>query len=251
MHLLNGMHQAKRFEYMTILITGASRGIGAQLALELAKDKHKLILLSRNKPNLDKITKGCNELAGEELAFSMVYDLKEIEASPEGFTDLLKQLTPELDCLVNNAGTLIRNPFEEIPIKDSKELFDVNFFAPAMLIKATLPFLKESDNASIVNVISMAAVQGSSKFSGLSMYSASKGALATLTECLAEEFIEYNIRVNALAFGAVQTEMLAEAFPGYEAPTTAKEMGKFFKWFVLEGSKHFNGKLLPVSVSTP
>ncbi len=236
---------------MTILITGASRGIGAQLALELAKDRHKLILLARNKVNLDHVVQECNELAGEELAFSMVYDLMELEASHDEFINVLKQQTSELDCLVNNAGALIRKPFDQITIKESKELFDVNFFAPAMLINAVLPLLKESKNGSIVNVTSMAAVQGSSKFNGLSMYSASKGALATLTECLAEEFADYNIRVNALAFGAVQTEMLAEAFPGYEAPTTANEMGKFFKWFVLEGSKHFNGKMLPVSVSTP
>lgn len=236
---------------MIILITGASRGIGAQLALELAKAKHRLILLSRNSANLDKIAGECNELAGEEIASPMVYDLKELEASQDGFINLLKQHTNELDCLVNNAGTLIRKPFDQMAIKDSKDIFDVNFFAPAMLINATLPLLKKSNNASIVNVTSMGAVQGSSKFNGLSIYSASKGALATLTECLAEEFEEYNIRVNALAFGAVQTEMLAEAFPGYEAPTTANEMGKFFSWFIVEGSKHFNGKMLPVSISTP
>ena len=235
---------------MTILITGASRGIGAQLAIELAKEKHKIVLLSRNEDGLNQVCRKCNELAGEKLASSMVYDLKDIENSMEDFIERLKEHTTELDCLVNNAGTLIRKPYQEIGIRESKELFDVNFFAPAMLIQATLPLLKES-KGSIVNVTSMAAVQGSSKFGGLSMYSASKGALATLTECLAEEFESEGIRVNALAFGAVQTEMLAEAFPGYDAPITANGMGKFFKWFVLEGSKYFNGKMLPVTVSTP
>lgn len=236
---------------MTILITGASRGIGAQLALELAREKHKIILLSRNLEGLDKICKECNQLAGEKLASSMVYDLKDLENSQEEFLGQLKEHTSELDCLVNNAGALIRKPYQEIGIRESKDMFDVNFFAPAMLIQATLPMLKESANASIVNVTSMAAVQGSSKFGGLSMYSASKGALATLTECLAEEFVSEGIRVNALAFGAVQTEMLAEAFPGYEAPISAGEMGKFCKWFVLEGYKFFNGKMLPVTTSTP
>jgi len=236
---------------MTILITGPSRGIGAQLAMELAKEKYKLVLLSRNEDGLNKICSKCNDLAGEKVASSMVYDLKDIENSMEDFIERLKEHTTELDCLVNNAGTLIRKPYQEIGIRESKDMFDVNFFAPAMLIQATLPMLKESGKGSIVNVTSMAAVQGSSKFSGLSMYAASKGALATLTECLAEEFESEGIRVNALAFGAVQTEMLAEAFPGYEAPITANGMGKFFKWFVLEGSKYFNGKMLPVTVSTP
>jgi 3-oxoacyl-[acyl-carrier protein] reductase len=236
---------------MTILITGASRGIGAQLALELAKEKHKIVLLSRNEKGLEKICSECNKLAGEKIASFMVYDLKELEKSHGDFILRLKEHTTELNCLVNNAGALIRKPFDEIGIAESKDMFDVNFFAPAMLIQATLPLLKASGKASIVNVTSMAAVQGGSKFGGLSMYSASKGALATLTESLAEEFETDGIRVNALAFGAVQTEMLEEAFPGYQAPITAEGMGKFFKWFVLEGSKYFNGKMLPVTVSTP
>ena len=236
---------------MTILITGASRGMGAQLSLELAKEKHRIVLLARNEEGLEKICGECNKLAGEKVASFMVYDLKELEKSQEDFMLRLKEHTTELNCLVNNAGALFRKPFGEIGIEESRNLFDVNFFAPAMLIQATLPMLKASGNASIVNVTSMAALQGSSKFSGLSMYAASKGALATLTECLAEEFEADGIRVNALAFGAVQTEMLAEAFPGYEAPISASGMGEFFKWFVLEGSKFFNGKMLPVTVSTP
>ena len=97
----------------------------------------------------------------------------------------------------------------------------------------------------------MAGFQGSSKFSGLSYYSASKAALASLTECLAEELKEVGIRVNALAIGAVQTEMLAEAFPGYEAPLDPPAMAEFMKWFTLEGATYFNGKILPVSLATP
>ena len=236
---------------MTILITGVSRGIGAQLARELAKEGHKMVLISRRKEDLLKVCSDCNTLAGKEIAIPMVYDLKMLESSREDFIAALKKHTSELDCLVNNAGALIRKPFQEIGIEESKNLFDVNFFAPVMLIQAVLPLLKESDNASIVNVTSMAAFQGSSKFNGLSMYAASKGALATLSECMAEEFKAFNIRVNSLAFGAVQTEMFAEAFPGYEASITAGEIGKFFSWFVQEGSKYFNGKMLPVSVSTP
>ncbi len=236
---------------MIILITGASRGIGAQLALELAKEKHQLVLLSRNREKLEQVVNECNEIAGETVANAMAYDLVGLNEDYAAFRKELARHTVELDILVNNAGSLFRKPFTEIGLRESKEMFDVNFFAPAMLISATLPLLKRSGSASIVNVTSMAAVQVSSKFSGLSMYSASKGALATLTESLAEEFEDLNIRVNALAFGAVQTEMLGEAFPGYQAPITPEEMGKFFKWFVLEGSKYFNGKMLPVTSSTP
>jgi NAD(P)-dependent dehydrogenase (short-subunit alcohol dehydrogenase family) len=75
--------------------------------------------------------------------------------------------------------------------------------------------------------------------------------LACLTECLAEEFKEKNIAFNCLALGAVQTEMLVEAFPGYKAPLTAEEMAEFIMSFSLDGQKYLNGKIIPVSMSTP
>jgi NAD(P)-dependent dehydrogenase (short-subunit alcohol dehydrogenase family) len=97
----------------------------------------------------------------------------------------------------------------------------------------------------------MGGFQGSMKFKGLSYYSASKAALACLSECLANEFADSNISVNCLALGAVQTEMLEEAFPGYKAPVTAKEMAGFISYFAINGHKFYNGKILPVAVSTP
>ena len=97
----------------------------------------------------------------------------------------------------------------------------------------------------------MGGVQGSVKYSGMAYYSASKAALATLTECLAEEYKERGIFFNCLAFGAVQTEMLTEAFPGYKAPITATEAAHFVVDFALTGHRYFNGKILPVSVTTP
>ena len=97
----------------------------------------------------------------------------------------------------------------------------------------------------------MGGFQGSSKFPGLSAYSASKAALGNLTECLAEEFKEMGIAVNALALGAVKTEMLEEAFPGYVPPVNAQEMAGFMANFATSGHHFFNGKILPVSVSTP
>jgi len=97
----------------------------------------------------------------------------------------------------------------------------------------------------------MGGVQGSAKFAGLSAYSSSKAAVIGLMELLAEEWRDMGISCNSLALGAVQTEMLAEAFPGYEAPTTAEEMAAYILQFGLEGHRYFNGKVLPVSKSTP
>ena len=89
------------------------------------------------------------------------------------------------------------------------------------------------------------------KFPGLAAYSSSKGAVITLSELLAEEYKEQQISFNVLALGAVQTEMLEEAFPGYKAPVSASEMADYIFNFALNGNKFYNGKILQVSSTTP
>jgi NAD(P)-dependent dehydrogenase (short-subunit alcohol dehydrogenase family) len=97
----------------------------------------------------------------------------------------------------------------------------------------------------------MGGFQGTMKFAGLSAYSTSKAALASLTELLAEEYKEAGFSINCLCLGSVQTEMLEEAFPGYKAAHSAKEMASFIYDFTLNSGKYFKGKILPVSISTP
>jgi NAD(P)-dependent dehydrogenase (short-subunit alcohol dehydrogenase family) len=89
------------------------------------------------------------------------------------------------------------------------------------------------------------------KFSGLAAYSSSKGAVITLSELLAEEYKERGIAFNVLALGAVNTEMLHEAFPGYEAPLSAKQMADYIYNFALTGNTYFNGRVVQVSSTTP
>ncbi len=233
------------------MITGASRGIGASLAHALTSDGHTVILVARNRTNLEKVVASCNDSAGAVLAHAFPFDLSDLSDLEQEFISRIKGISGTLDALVNNAGQLLRKPFSGIGIGEARTLFEANFFAPAALIRICLPLMKESELKHVVNVTSMAGFQGSGKFSGLSYYSASKAALASLTECLATEYKEDGYRINALAPGAVQTEMLAEAFPGYEAPLGPDQMAGFMKWFVLEGGRFFNGKVLPVTVSTP
>jgi NAD(P)-dependent dehydrogenase (short-subunit alcohol dehydrogenase family) len=97
----------------------------------------------------------------------------------------------------------------------------------------------------------MGGVQGSMKFAGLSAYSSSKGAVITLTELLAEEYKETGPSFNVLALGAVQTEMLEEAFPGYRASVSADQMANYIFDFSVNCNKLYNGKLMQVSSSTP
>lgn len=236
---------------MVILITGASRGIGAATAPLLTGSGHTVLLVSRNRKRLEEVAGECNRQAGRKLAHPLPFDLSDLPDLQEEFISSLKVLAPRIDGLINNAGHLINRPFTDFTPEAARSLFDINFFIPAQLIRICLPLMEGSALKHVVNISSMGGFQGSSKFPGLSYYSASKAALASLSECLAEELKETGTRVNALALGSVQTEMLSEAFPGFRAPLEPQEMGKFFKWFILEGGHYFNGKVLPVSLSTP
>ena len=154
-----------------------------------------------------------------------------------------------VDVLINNSGYLVNKPFSELSLEDFKQSYDVNVFGVFSLTQAVLPFFKKSSH--VVNISSMGGVQGSAKFPGLAAYSSSKGALITLTELLAEEFKLTGPSFNVLALGAVQTEMLEEAFPGYKAPLTATQMAQYIIDFSLTGNTFYNGKVLEVSSSTP
>jgi len=226
-----------------ILITGASRGIGRDLARQLAGQGHSVLAIARDESRLARLS----EEAGDDC-LALPYDLTQPDE------DTLKRHLEDwnrLDIIVNNAGYLVHKPFEELREADWAKLFDVNFFGAVRLLQTCLPYLRRSEAAHVVNISSMGGYQGSSKFPGLAGYSASKGALSILSECLAEEWKEGPIRVNCLALGAVQTEMLEAAFPGLQAPLESEDMAGFIAWFALHGHRFFNGKVLPVSVSTP
>lgn len=228
---------------MNIIITGASKGIGYDTALKLAENaEHKILALSRDEAKLQELAAKSDRI--NYLAFDIVNpDLDALLQKVEAMGGV--------DILLNNAGLLINKPFRQLTMQDWQRSFGTNILGVVGLIRTLLPYLEESNNAHIVNIGSMGGFQGSSKFPGLAAYSASKAAVANLTECLAEEFKDQKIAVNCLAFGAVQTEMLETAFPGYKAPLESAEMAEWAAWFCTQGHRFFNGKILPVSVSTP
>lgn len=220
-----------------IIITGTSRGIGLELVKILSK-KHTVLAISRNVKPLEKIP----NIKALGIDITQANYLKKVVAYVENNWQ-------QVDIIIHNAGKLINKPFRETTSQDFFEVYQVNVFAVAELTRIMIPHLKKGSH--VLSISSMGGIQGSSKFAGLSAYSSSKGALITLTELLAEEFKEDGISFNALALGAVQTEMLAEAFPGYEAPTSANSMASYIADFALLGNKYFNGKILPVASSTP
>lgn len=236
---------------MNIIVTGASKGIGRETVNLLAADGHRVMVISRNEKLLLTLCTECNNITAEERVYAFPFDLEDIGNKKEDFLSEVQDKFNHIDILINNAGSLTNTAFESIDPEEIKRTLGVNYLAPLLSIQVLLPLLMKSKHAHVVNIGTMGGVQGSSKFPGLSIYSSTKAALATLTECLAEEYKEANISFNYLALGAVQTEMLEEAFPGYEAPLSAMEMAEFISKFALDGYKYFNGKILPVSSSTP
>jgi NAD(P)-dependent dehydrogenase (short-subunit alcohol dehydrogenase family) len=234
---------------MNIIITGASKGIGFETVKAFAQQPGNIVIaVSRNQKLLESLKSECNLLSGDSQVFILPFDLESDLFHSELF-NRISEFIPSVDILINNAGLMINKPFAEMTELDFTRIFNVNVKSVFGLIQVLLPLFNKQSH--IVNISSMGGFQGSTKFPGLSLYSASKGAVAILSECLAEEFKEREIRVNCLALGSVQTEMLSEAFPGYKAPLTSSEMAQFIKDFALNGHRFFNGKVLPVSITTP
>lgn len=236
---------------MNIIVTGASRGIGYELVKLLSTDsKNTVIAISRNGAKLDQLKDECLSQNSSSNVVPIVCDLSDKNAI-EGLVSELQKKIRSVNILINNAGALVNKPFETISTADLEYVYNVNVFSVVRLIQGIFPLLDLEKRSHIVNISSMGGFQGSAKFAGLSAYSSSKAALACLTECLAEEFKEKNIAFNCLALGATQTEMLNEAFPGYKAPLTADKMAAFIADFSLKAHQYMNGKIIPVSLSTP
>ena len=234
---------------MEILVTGASRGIGYQVALKFASNpNNNVYVIARSEDKLNNLKEEAFTRYGFKNIFPIVLDL-EAEYRNNDLSKLIKLKSNHIDILINNAGYLDNSLFENTSIDIAEKIFKINFFAPASLIKALLPIMGNGRTSHIINIGSMGGYQGSLKYPGLSFYSASKAALSSLTECLAEEFKDSDISFNCLALGAVQTEMLEEAFPGYKAPVSASQMADYIVEFAINGNKKFNGKVIPVNLN--
>jgi len=234
---------------MNIIITGASSGVGFEAALELIlSGKHKVIALARSQEKLERLLEIAHGLNPDAEIYALAFDIVH-----DDYIDLKNfiknNFDNQVDVLINNAGVLINKPFKALEEMDFIEMLQSNFIGHVRIIQALVSLMPEGSH--IVNIGSMGGFQGSTKFPGLAAYSASKAALHTLTECLAVELADQQIKVNCLAIGSAQTEMLEKAFPGYESPVMAFEMGKYIADFSITGHRFYNGKVLPVAANTP
>jgi len=226
---------------MKIVIVGASRGIGKSIVEQLAKDSSNQILaLSRNTKEMETF----NQFPNVKFA---AFDLNAANVKEQA--QAIFTAFDSIDILINNAGYLVNKPFTELTKADLEACYQVNVIGVMQTVQAAVP--KMENGGHIVNISSMGGFQGSVKFPGLSAYSTSKAAVCSFTELFAEEYKETPIKMNCLCLGAAQTEMLEEAFPGYEAPVSAEKMAEYIANFALTAHQWINGKILPISLSTP
>ena len=223
-----------------VVITGTSRGIGYEMAQLFAQQGHQVLALSRNSKPIESL--GLENLQTISLDLSNSEHINSVK-------DYVSEHWERVDIVIHNAGYLVNKPFTELSEEDFLTVYHVNVFGVAKLNQVLIPFMNTGSH--VVTISSMGGIQGSLKFPGLAAYSSAKGAVITLSELLAEEYKEQGIAFNVLALGAVQTEMLEEAFPGYKAPLSAIQMAEYITNFALTGNALYNGKVLQVSSSTP
>ena len=225
----------------TIVIIGGSTGIGKALVEEAAKEGCNVVCFSRS---LDLMVESFGSLSHVD---SYHLDLESVDKVQ--FESVLKKHAP-IDLLINNAGYLVNKPFQELTKHDLNQSFQINAAGIMEVTQYALPYLNKAFSH-IVNISSMGAFQGSAKFPGLTTYSSSKAAICAFTEVFAEEYKNSSIQMNCLCLGAVQTAMLDKAFPGFKAEIQPKDMASYIYDFANNQGRFINGKIIPVSLTTP
>lgn len=228
----------------TALVTGAGRGIGRAAALLLAKEGVWVIASARSKAELDETVRLIAAAGGEAEAAAC--DMADEKAVIALFARIHKA-HGTLDILVNNAGVFSGAYIEDVSMAEYHRVMQVNAAAVFLCCREAFGLMK-AKGGSIVSVSSLSGVQGAKKFPGFSVYCASKFAVVGITEALAEEGKQYGIRVNAVAPGAVDTGMLREAFPGFNAPMLKPEqVAEAILFLASPQSSALNGATLNLS----
>jgi NAD(P)-dependent dehydrogenase (short-subunit alcohol dehydrogenase family) len=235
---------------MNIVISGCSRGIGYHTALHLCRSGHHVVAFARDGKGLEKLESEARKGGFADHLYVTSVDITN-EADVLRLKHQVNEMHAQVDVLINNAGAFQKKPFSDFTSADWRSIYEVNVFSVFRLTQLMLPLMGKNRLGHILNISSMGGVQGSVKFPGLTVYSSSKAALAGFTEVLAVELEQKNIHVNCLALGSARTEMLLSAFPEYTGGADPDRLGKWIAEFAVSGSEFFNGKIIPVSSSTP
>ena len=193
----------QRFDQTTVIITGASLGVGAATARLFAERGANLVLIARGIENLDKLAA---ELAIPDRCMTAAMDVTDTD----GFADLLQRVQARfgwVDILVNNAGFHQRGLAESVKAEDLGKMVDVNLKAPIMLSRMMLPYLRKSKTPAIINVASLA---GRTPVPGSATYSATKFGLRAFGLALAEELRGSGIKIASVSPGPIDTGFIMD-----------------------------------------
>jgi short-subunit dehydrogenase len=205
------------FKDKTVIITGASEGVGAAVAGLFAEAGANLILVARGKKNLEKVAEALRDRSRVEI-FPM-------DVADQGAcVDLFKKAQFEfgrVDILVNNAGYHARGPVEGVGADDLAKIIDVNLRAPIVLSRLALPYLREAGGGAIINVGSLA---GKVIYPGAATYSASKAGLRSFSLALAEELRDTSIKIGLISPGPISTAFIMDDIDGVSDITFSQPM---------------------------
>lgn len=232
-----------------VVITGVGSGIGKETCLRFLEENWYVVGVLRNENHMKELLEISSNLPGKLHLINV--DLEKIGFQQVISTQIKELGIQSIDALLNIAGVLNPMNFEVIKLEDLNKVMMVNFTAPAMLMQELTPLLKEEGGGNIVNISSMSGFQGSVRFPGLSVYGASKAALSSFSESISVELQEYGVIVNALAIGSVNTQMLKDAFPDYQAGIEPNQMAQYIYSFANHGYRFYNGKTLAVAITNP
>lgn len=186
------------FEGKTIIITGASAGVGAACARAFAKHKANLVLCARGQAGLDKIS---GELSSQCSLLTVAMDVSDTDQCLALLTKAEDEFG-RVDVLINNAGMHHRGDLEKVKPIDVGSMVDINLRAPLILSCAAIPFIKKSDGGAIVMVGSLA---GMAPLQGAATYSATKAGLRAFAYALADELKDSEINVGVVSPGPIDT----------------------------------------------
>jgi acetoacetyl-CoA reductase len=207
------------------IVTGGSRGIGAAIALELAKNGAKVIINYNTRKELaDKVVAEINEFGGE--AYAIQADVSDSNESAYLVQETINHYG-QLDILINNAGITRDSTFKKLSEEDWRKVIDVNLNSVFNNTSAALPYLLESDAGRIINISSIIGQAGGF---GQTNYAAAKAGLIGYTKSLALELAKSKVTVNAICPGFIGTEMV-QAIPekvlaGIVEKVPQKRLGK-------------------------
>ncbi len=195
------------FKDKTVIITGGSEGVGRETARKFADAGANLMLVARNKKNLDAVAEELRDKTRVEV-FAM--DVSDADACANLFKKAEFEFS-RIDILVNNAGYNERGFVEAVAANDLGCIIDVNLKAPIILSRLVLPYLRETGGGAIINVASLA---GRTPVPGSAAYSASKFGLRAFTFALADELQGSGIKVAAVSPGPVDTGFIMSDIDG-------------------------------------